>query len=117
MYCGIFLIKEPLPFTYFNKSLRTNSEDVYLTALNYQTLGDLNYDYSEYSKAGSYYDSTLLHLKDKSKSYRTIKRKRDNLEDVIYYESVSRENDSILSVVALSDTEKETPEVLKFGHF
>jgi tetratricopeptide (TPR) repeat protein len=98
---------DSLAISYFNKSLRTNSEDVYLTALNYQTLGDLNYDYSEYTKAGSYYDSTLLHLKDNSKSYRTIKRKRDNLEDVIYYESVSRENDSILSVVALSDTEKE----------
>ena len=96
-----------MAITYFNKSLRTNSEDDYLTALNYQTLGDLSYDYSEYSKAGSYYDSTLLSLKDNSKSYRAIKRKRDNLEDVIYYESISRDNDSILSLVALSDTDKE----------
>jgi len=98
---------DSVAITYFNKSLRTNSEDDYLTALNYQTLGDLSYDYSEYSKAGSYYDSTLLSLKDNSKSYRAIKRKRDNLEDVIYYESISRDNDSILSLVALSDTDKE----------
>ena len=98
---------DSVAITYFNKSLRTNSEDDYLTALNYQTLGDLSYDYSEYSKAGSYYDSTLWSLKDNSKSYRAIKRKRDNLEDVIYYESISRDNDSILSLVALSDTDKE----------
>ena len=98
---------DSVAITYFNKSLQTNSEDDYLTALNYQTLGDLSYDYSEYSKAGSYYDSTLLSLKDNSKSYRAIKRKRDNLEDVIYYESISRDNDSILSLVALSDTDKE----------
>ena len=98
---------DSVAIAYFNKSLRTNSEDDYLTALNYQTLGDLSYDYSEYSKAGSYYDSTLLSLKDNSKSYRAIKRKRDNLEDVIYYESISRDNDSILSLVALSDTDKE----------
>ena len=98
---------DSVAIAYFNKSLRTNSEDDYLTALNYQTLGDLSYDYSEYSKAGSYYDSTLLSLKDNSKSYRAIKRKRDNLEDVIYYESISRDNDSILSLVVLSDTDKE----------
>ena len=93
--------------SYFNKSLRTNSEDDYLTAKNYQTLGDLNFDYSEYSLAGSYYDSTLLHLKENTKPFRAIKRKRDNLEDVIYYESIARNNDSILGIVALSDTEKE----------
>ena len=94
--------------SYFNKSLRTNSEDDYLKAVNYQTLGDLNFDYSEYSLAGSYYDSTLLSLKENSKSFRVIKRKRENLEDVIYYESIAQDNDSILSVVAMSDVDKET---------
>ena len=94
--------------SYFNKSLRTNSEDELLTATNYQILGDLNFDYSEYSLAGSYYDSTLLNLKENSKPFREIKRKRDNLEDVIYYETIARDNDSILSVVAMSDYEKES---------
>ena len=82
--------------SYFNKSLRTNSEDDYLKAVNYQTLGDLNFDYSEYSLAGSYYDSTLLSLKENSKSFRAIKRKRENLEDVIYYESIAQDNDMII---------------------
>jgi hypothetical protein len=94
--------------SYFNKSLRTNSEDELLTATNYQILGDLNFDYSEYSLAGSYYDSTLLNLKENSKPFREIKRKRDNLEDVIYYETIARDNDSILNVVAMSDYEKES---------
>ena len=93
--------------SYFNKSLRTNSEDQLLTATNYQILGDLNFDYSEYSLAGSYYDSTLLNLKENSKPFREIKRKRDNLEDVIYYETIARDNDSILSVVAMSNKERE----------
>ena len=93
--------------SYFNKSLRTNSQDDYLKAVNYQTLGDLNFDYSEYSVAGSYYDSTLLNLKENSKSFRAIKRKRENLEDVIYYESIAQDNDSILSVVAMSEADKK----------
>jgi len=93
--------------SYLNKSLRTNSEDDYLTAINYQTLGDLNFDYSEYVLSGAYYDSTLLNLKENSKPYRAIKRKRDNLEDVIYYESIAEDKDSILSVVAMTDAEKK----------
>ena len=98
---------DSIAISYFNKSLRTNSDDDYLKAVNYQTLGDLNFDYSEYSVAGSYYDSTLLSLKENSKSFRAIKRKRENLEDVIYYESIAQDNDSILSIVAMSEADKE----------
>ena len=99
--------KDSLAIAYYNKSLRTNSEDAHLVALNYRILADLYFDYSEYSKAGSYYDSTLLSLKKNSKSFRAIKRKRDNLEDVIFYEAIARDNDSILNIVKLSDSEKE----------
>ena len=99
---------DSLAISYYNKSLRANSDDDYLKGLNYQRLGDLNFEYSEYSLAGSYYDSTLLSLKENSKSFRAIKRKRDNLEDVIYYESIARDHDSLLSIVALSDLEKES---------
>ena len=47
-------------------------------------------------------------FKENSKSFRAIKRKRDNLEDVIYYEAVARDTDSILGLVKLSELEKET---------
>tara|TARA_B100000767_G_scaffold99432_1_gene95349 strand:- start:887 stop:3403 length:2517 start_codon:yes stop_codon:yes gene_type:complete len=100
--------KDSLGVAYYNKSLRTGSKDTHLTALNYRILADLNFDYSEYSLAGSYYDSTLLSLKKNSKSFRAIKRKRENLEDVIYYEAIARDTDSILGLVELSDFEKET---------
>ena len=100
--------KDSLAIAYYNKSLRTDSKDAHLTALNYRILADLNFDYSEYSLAGSYYDSTLLSLQDNSKSFRAIKRKRDNLEDVIYYEAVARDTDSVLGLVKLSELEKET---------
>ena len=99
--------KDSLAITYYNKSLRTDSKDTHLTALNYQKLAELNFDYSEYSLAGSYYDSTLLNLKEKSKTFRVIKRKRDNLEEVIFYEAIAQETDSILRLVKFSDDEKE----------
>ena len=39
--------KDSLAITYYNKSLRTDSKDTHLTALNYQILAELNFDYSE----------------------------------------------------------------------
>ena len=91
---------------YFNKSLRTDSSDRLLKAKNYETLGDMNFDASVYEIAGAYYDSTMLNLKDNSKGFRLIKRKRDNLEDVILYEGIAQTNDSILKLVKMPDAER-----------
>ncbi len=92
--------------SYYNKSLRTNSVDKYLKAINYQRLGDLNFDNSQYLSAGAYFDSTMLNLKKNSKLYRAIKRKRDNLEEVIFYEDVAKRNDSIIYLVNLPEKDR-----------
>lgn len=97
---------DSLAITYFNKSLRTNSPDKILRAKNYETLGDMNFDKSIYQEAGNYYDSTMTSLVLNSKPYRIIKRKRDNLEDVIYYEAIAKVNDSILNLVNLTEDER-----------
>ena len=99
---------DTLAIAYYNKSLRASSQDNYLNALSYQTLGNMSFDNSEYKNAGAYYDSTMLNLKQNSKIFRAIKRKRDNLDDVIYYEDVAQRNDSILALVNLSEEERVT---------
>ncbi len=91
---------------YYNKSLRTNSPDKILNAKNYEILGDMNFDKSIYRIAGEYYDSTMTSLDLNSKPYRIIKRKRDNLKDVIYYEAIAQVNDSILNLVNLPEAER-----------
>jgi tetratricopeptide (TPR) repeat protein len=99
-------LSDSLAISYYNKSLRTNTPDKELKARNYQILGDMNFDGSIYKDAGAYYDSTMLNLKLNSKPYRAIKRKRDNLEDVIYYEEIAQVNDSVLKLVNLSDDDR-----------
>lgn len=91
---------------HYKKSLRTNSVNKRLVARNYEQLGNMYFDASEYSLAGSYYDSTMLNMKENSKPYRIIKRKRDNLQDVIFYENVAQRNDSILNIVNLTQEDK-----------
>ncbi|WP_411766100.1 tetratricopeptide repeat protein [Winogradskyella sp. A3E31] len=86
---------------YYNKSLRATQGDEILNARNYVTLGDMYFDRKAYKTAGAYYDSTLTNMVEKSKPYRVTKKKRENLEDVIYYEAVAKTNDSILYLVGL----------------
>ncbi|EZH72316.1 hypothetical protein ATO12_22965 [Aquimarina atlantica] len=95
-----------LAITYYNKSLRTKSEDKYLESLNYYTLGDISFDRKEYAISGAYYDSTLQRMIVDSKRYRVLKKKRDNLEDVILYEGIAKTNDSILTVLAMSPEQR-----------
>ena len=95
---------EFLAVTYYNKSLREQSLDKILKARNYEALAEMSFKYSEYKEAGAYYDSTLINLVESTKPYRVIKRKRDNLDDVIYYETVVQVDDSILNLVNLSET-------------
>ncbi|WP_446685089.1 type IX secretion system periplasmic lipoprotein PorW/SprE [Formosa undariae] len=97
---------DSLGVAYYNKSLRTQREDYELNARNYKILGDLNFDKAEYKIAGAYFDSTLTNLKVDSKPYRTVKRERDNLDDVIYYEDIAKVDDSIIRLVNLSEADR-----------
>lgn len=99
---------DSLAVAYYNKSLRTNSSDKILVAKNYETLGDFYFDRNSYRQAGAYFDSTMTSLVKDSKPFRIIKRKRENLDDVIYYEGVAENNDSILRIVNMSDAKRQS---------
>ena len=95
------LEKDSMAIVYYNKSLRTKSQDLYLNALNYHSIADLYFEASNYSLAGSYYDSTLTNYSKNTKPYRQVKKRLDNLQDVILYEGIARTNDSILNLLAM----------------
>lgn len=97
---------DSLAEAYYNKSLRKTSSDKYLRALNYETLGNMYFDRNAYKTAGAYYDSTMTAMVQNSKPFRIIKRKRENLDDVIYYEDIARANDSILHIINLPKEEQ-----------
>lgn len=95
-----------LAIDYYNRSLRTPSDNSYLQSLDYQTLGNIHFDAANYQLAGAYYDSTLMRLPKNSREFRLIKKKRENLDDVISYEEIAREADSILYLSDLSKAER-----------
>ncbi|WP_396139347.1 gliding motility protein [Flavobacterium sp.] len=108
---GLFYEKKnnkKLAIKEYNLSLKKKSQDTYLIASNYRNLADLYFIESKFAKAGNYYDSTLVQLKPRTREFNLIKKKRENLEDVIKYEAISLENDSIISLYKMSDSERTT---------
>jgi tetratricopeptide (TPR) repeat protein len=91
---------------YYDKSLRANAGDRYLNARNYSIIGDMYFDRKEYKTAGAYFDSTLTNMTENTRPYRAIKKKRDNLQDVIYYEGIVAVNDSILRILNMPEAEQ-----------
>ena len=91
---------------YYNASIQSFTEDRVLQAVNYQTLAEINFDGAEYKLAGSYYDSTLTNLVENTRQWRRIKKKRENLDDVIKYEDIAVINDSILRIANMSERQK-----------
>ena len=83
---------------YYKKSLLEPTSDIYLRSINYEILANINFDRSNYVLASKYFDSTLAEMDPQLREFRTIKKKRDNLEDVIRYEDVAYKNDSILQL-------------------
>lgn len=93
---------------FYNKSIRSNTFDDYLLASNYRNIGEIYFKEAEYKLAGKYYDSTLMRLNLNTREHRKYQKKKDNLVDVIKYETIAQENDSILKVVAMSEKERIT---------
>ncbi|HNP31911.1 MAG TPA: gliding motility protein [Flavobacterium sp.] len=90
----------------YNLSLKKKTGDTYLIASNYRNLADLYFIDSKFVTAGKYYDSTLVNLKPRTREYNLIKKKRENLDEVIKYEAIAQNNDSIISIYNMSAAER-----------
>lgn len=94
--------KDSSAIYYYNKSLRSVRQDDYMKITNYRNIAEIHFKNASYKKAGQYYDSTLTVMKPRTREHRLIQKKRNNLEDVIMYESIAHNNDSIMSVLRMS---------------
>ena len=97
---------DSLAIKYYNKSLKSRGKDDLVNLKNYNILGDYFFDKNEYLTSAAYYDSTLTQIRNDKKLFRKITKRRESLEDVIYYELSVKTNDSILSLVKMSEAER-----------
>jgi tetratricopeptide (TPR) repeat protein len=90
-----------------SKSIQAPAIEPYQLSLSYEKAGDYYFDKSKFVTAGAYYDSLLAAVdNDNTKRVRKLRRKRESLDELIGFEKLIRENDSILSFVAMSETDR-----------
>lgn len=100
--------KDQEAIKYYNASLRKQGRDRYLVASNHRNIAEIYFKNAQYAAAGQYYDSTMTVMNSRTREFKAIKKKRDNLADVIKYESIASTNDSILKIMALSEPDRRT---------
>ena len=97
---------DSLAIKYYNKSLKSRGKDDIVNLKNYNILGDYFFDKKEYLTSAAYYDSTLTQINNDKKLFRKINKRRESLEEVIYYELSVKTNDSILRLIKMSEAER-----------
>ncbi len=103
--------RDSLAFAYYfyEKSIRHNTKKPYQKSLSYEKLGDLYFDDTKFEIAGAYYDSVLQikELDPNSKRVRKIIRKRESLNNVIFYENIVYRNDSIIHIAEMPEVQQK----------
>lgn len=97
---------DKLAISYYNKSLRNMSSDRYLGASSYRNISDIYYRKKDFHASKKYLDSTLIHLSEKSVEFKTLKKKLEVLTDVVKYQDIIKNNDSIIVASKMSPSEK-----------
>lgn len=90
----------------YNMSLKVNKSNDYIKVANYNKLANIYYKQKQFETAGMYYDSTMVFMNPMSREYVQVKRKRNNLIDIVRYEQITKTNDSILGLVSKDDDQR-----------
>ena len=98
--------RDSLALSYFQKSLQAPLIDSFTEIQNYQDLAAYYFENGFYLKTGQYLDRLLPFFEVSTSRYNELKRKRDNLTDIILYEQIARETDSILGILSMSEYEQ-----------
>lgn len=91
---------------YYNKSVKSLSQDKYLVASNYRNISTIYYNQHNFHLSKKYLDSTLIHLNEKHREFKPLKKKLNTLTEVVKYQDIIKNADSILSISEMSESEK-----------
>lgn len=91
----------------YNKSLKNNKENDPLKEKSHYNLAELYFADRNYVKAHAHYDSTLVFVPQNTLEHLYLRRKRDNLTEVSKLENSVHQIDSLLSILKMTDSEKE----------
>ena len=98
--------KDNLAILNYNKSIKNSLSDKYLASLNYRNISEIYYRKQNFHFVKKYLDSTLVHLTEKNKEFKSTKKKLEITTDVVKYQDIISYSDSIIRVSKMSSSEK-----------
>ncbi len=91
---------------YFKQSIATSTVNNNQKSISYLTVADIYFEKPDYSNAQLYYDSALIDLPHEYPNYQEIRRKSENLTDLVNcIETIHRE-DSLQKLAKMSEKER-----------
>ena len=97
---------DKLAIANYNKSLKNMSTDRYLGASNFRNISNIYYRNKNFHASKKYLDSTLIHLSEKNNEYKPLKKKLDVLTDVVKYQDIIAQADSIIVISKMTASGK-----------
>lgn len=98
--------EDSLALVYFDRSIDSPYLDPYTQIENNKDLADYHFKEGNYFISGNYLDKLLPLFDETSLAFKKIKRKRENLSEVIFYEQNIKQTDSIIYLMTLSKKEQ-----------
>ena len=98
--------EDSLALVYFDRSIDSPYLDPYTQIENNKDLSDYHFKEGNYLISGNYLDKLLPLFDETSLAFKKIKRKRENLSGVIFYEQNIKKTDSIIYLMTLSKKEQ-----------
>ena len=98
--------EDSLALVYFDRSIDSPYLDPYTQIENNKDLADYHFREGNYLISGNYLDKLLPLFDETSLAFKKIKRKRENLSGVIFYEQNIKQTDSIIYLMTLSKKEQ-----------
>ena len=98
--------EDSLALVYFDRSIDSPYLDPYTQIENNKDLSDYHFKEGNYLISGNYLDKLLPLFDETSLAFKKIKRKRENLSGVIFYEQNIKQTDSIIYLMTLSKKEQ-----------
>ncbi len=91
-----------------HNSIKVPNAKNFQKILSYEKLGDFYFNKNDFVKAAQFYDSVRPFVENaNTKHIKKLERKIKNLEEVVFFENQIKNNDSILNLVAMSDSDRK----------
>lgn len=91
----------------YKLSISNSTQNPKQKALSYLKLGEINFEQTNYTASGAYYDSCMITLPKDYKDYDAINRRKTTLETLVGYIKTIQREDSLQRIAKMSEADRD----------